>query len=30
MLQPNQGLPMWLILTLSAMAGISVANIYYC
>lgn len=30
MLRPNQGLPMWLILTLSALAGISVANIYYC
>lgn len=30
MLRPNQGLPMSLILVLSAMAGISVANIYYC
>ncbi|MDO4497276.1 MAG: MFS transporter [Bacteroidales bacterium] len=30
MLRPNQGLPMWLILTLSVLAGISVANIYYC
>lgn len=30
MLKPNQGLPMWLILALSIMAGISVANIYYC
>lgn len=30
MLKPNQGLPMPLILALSVMAGISVANIYYC
>lgn len=30
MLRPNQGLPMPLILALSVMAGISVANIYYC
>jgi len=30
MLKPNQGLPMLLILALSVMAGISVANIYYC
>lgn len=30
MLKPNQGLPMWLVMALSAMAGISVANIYYC
>ena len=29
-LRPNQGLPMSLILALSIMAGISVANIYYC
>lgn len=29
-LKPNQGLPMWLIIALSVMAGISVANIYYC
>lgn len=30
MLKPNQGLPMSLILALSVMAGISVANLYYC
>ena len=30
MLKPDQGLPMPLILVLSVMAGISVANIYYC
>lgn len=30
MLKPNQGLPMPLILALAVMAGISVANIYYC
>lgn len=30
MLKPDQGLPMPLILALSVMAGISVANIYYC
>lgn len=30
MLKPNQGLPMPLIMTLAIMAGISVANIYYC
>lgn len=30
MLKPNQGLPMSLIMTLAIMAGISVANIYYC
>ena len=30
MLKPNQGLPMPLILALTVMAGISVANIYYC
>ena len=29
-LRPNQGLPMALVVTLSVMAGISVANIYYC
>lgn len=29
-LRPNQGLPMTLIVALSVMAGISVANIYYC
>ena len=29
-LRPNQGLPMALIVALSVMAGISVANIYYC
>ncbi|MDO4210664.1 MAG: MFS transporter [Bacteroidales bacterium] len=29
-LRPNQGLPMPLIVALSVMAGISVANIYYC
>ena len=29
-LKPNQGLPMPLIIALSVMAGISVANIYYC
>lgn len=29
-LRPNQGLPMALIVVLSVMAGISVANIYYC
>lgn len=29
-LEPNQGLPMSLIIALSIMAGISVANIYYC
>lgn len=29
-LQPNQGLPMSLVVTLSVLAGISVANIYYC
>ncbi|MCQ2973897.1 MAG: MFS transporter [Bacteroidales bacterium] len=29
-LKPNQGLPMPLILALSVMAGISVANLYYC
>ena len=30
LLKPNQGLPMPLILALAVMAGISVANIYYC
>lgn len=29
-LRPDQGLPMTLIVMLSVMAGISVANIYYC
>lgn len=29
-LKPNQGLPMSLIMALSVMAGISVANLYYC
>lgn len=29
-LAPNQGLPMALVVALSIMAGISVANIYYC
>ncbi|MCQ2290759.1 MAG: MFS transporter [Muribaculaceae bacterium] len=27
---PNQGLPSWLVSMLAVMAGISVANIYYC
>ena len=30
MLRPNQGMPTWLVIALSVMAGVSVANIYYC
>lgn len=30
MLKPNEGLPTFLIVLLAIMAGISVANLYYC
>lgn len=29
-MRPNQGLPTWLVLMLAVMAGVSVANLYYC